>query len=486
MKFHTFLFAACLLFAACNSGDDVDFQPVKVNFSSATVPLEAGNESADITVSLSRAAETDINLLVNIIQSGVDYGNQFTTFPESSGGVIPLTIAAGQTSAHITVTKDEEVLLDGDEYIVFSLSIADASTRAEVGTSRQTRLVFGSIISGGGRMTLEGKTIGSNYTNSVYVDFSANRQTSVNRKSWTLGFYRDGGKFTVFLNGAYETAATMSAKSNIDDITLEDAENAINLNASPMSFTSEFLSPDAVDSPDGSPEGTVFGNISAIPEENRVFFVATADNKNNRGEWYKVVVYRNGVGYTVRYGRVDNSIPAFTTIIPIGNTRGDMNMPMPSGEPGYNLRFLSLETHSLVTVEPKAAQWDIMWGYNTGFTAVDMNGAEIGYRPYFMQDLIFINNLGGVEAAQVMTADIAYADYSAADIASTDFSGSRDVIGSNWRVTAGPASGVYDDRYYVIKDPAGNYYKMQAVSAGLGSPAAGERGRPVIRYELVE
>jgi hypothetical protein len=60
------------------------------------------------------------------------------------------------------------------------------------------------------------------------------------------------------------------------------------------------------------------------------------------------------------------------------------------------------------------------------------------------------------------------------------------VIGSKWRTTApGGTTGIKRDRFYVVKDPLGNVYKLKFVSMGLGADG-GERGKPVVEYKLVK
>ena len=48
----------------------------------------------------------------------------------------------------------------------------------------------------------------------------------------------------------------------------------------------------------------------------------------------------------------------------------------------------------------------------------------------------------------------------------------------------GSTGGVKTDRFFVIKDCGGNYYKLQFLSFGSGD--SGERGRPELQYELLK
>lgn len=47
-----------------------------------------------------------------------------------------------------------------------------------------------------------------------------------------------------------------------------------------------------------------------------------------------------------------------------------------------------------------------------------------------------------------------------------------------------PATGARLDRFYVIKDPNGNYYKLKCLAMGIGSDG-GTRGKPEFKFERI-
>ncbi|PZP51428.1 MAG: hypothetical protein DI598_03250 [Pseudopedobacter saltans] len=47
-----------------------------------------------------------------------------------------------------------------------------------------------------------------------------------------------------------------------------------------------------------------------------------------------------------------------------------------------------------------------------------------------------------------------------------------------------PATGSRTDRFYIIKDADGNYYKLKFLAMGVNNDG-GTRGKPVIQYELI-
>ncbi|RZK24828.1 MAG: hypothetical protein EOO43_07100, partial [Flavobacterium sp.] len=78
--------------------------------------------------------------------------------------------------------------------------------------------------SDGSTLTLNGlisTEAGSAAGNSVYVDFSSDKQTSVERDSWDLGFY-SGSDFKVILNATNGSSVIALAKTDINTVTAAD------------------------------------------------------------------------------------------------------------------------------------------------------------------------------------------------------------------------------------------------------------------------
>ncbi len=55
--------------------------------------------------------------------------------------------------------------------------------------------------------------------------------------------------------------------------------------------------------------------------------------------------------------------------------------------------------------------------------------------PYAYSDLVFTNNMNGVQVAEVMTATVSYENFNETHIAAQTFNNKRDAIGSKWRAT---------------------------------------------------
>ncbi len=311
--------------------------------------------------------------------------------------------------------------------------------------------------SDGRTLTLNGKTAESNYANIVYVDFSADKQTAVDRKSFNIGLTSDG-KFRAILNPSYQTTVTATSKTDITAVTMTDPGTSVNLNHDIM----DPLTVSLVDYWDGNITKTAFAEISATEAENKVYLLSYEGNKDKE-KWFKLKVTRNGAGYKIQYARLNE-----TTI-------KTLEVPKSSD---YNQVFVSLEKDKIVQAEPVKAAWDISWSFSTSNSGLGS--------PYWVQDFVSINNLGGTTVAVVSKKD-AYTTFAESDIAGLTFLSLKDVIGTNWRTSPdrnGAGGAVKGDLCYVIKDSAGNYYKLKFNSYITAD--GGERGKPVIEYKLVK
>lgn len=314
--------------------------------------------------------------------------------------------------------------------------------------------------SAGTTTSLNGGTGGANAENTVFFDLSTDKSTAVARKSWDLGFYT-GTNFNVVLNNTVSAGVQVTTKTDLAQVGAADTVGltlAVNhANPAPAHFA-------FFDDINGDLTKTAIPAVSATEAENKVVIL----NRGTGGgitarPWIKLRVLRNGTsGYTVQYAGISET--TFKTITV-------------SKDAAYNFKFVSFDNGAVTEVEPAKAQWDIQWGYSLFKTNF---GADV---PYNFSDLVNINYLAGVQAAEVLTSTVSYAAYAEANIATTTFNSSRWAIGSSWRATTGTV-GVRTDRFYVIKDAAGNIYKLKFNS--FTSNDGGERGKPVIEYKLVK
>jgi len=309
---------------------------------------------------------------------------------------------------------------------------------------------------------LVGSEPGSSAGNSAFIDLSADKQTTVERKSWDLGFYA-GSEFRVILNNTTSATAKVTSKTDINSVGMADTAGYRGL---AIGFDAESLS--LVDDAAGDLTKTVIPVVSATEADNKVVII----NRGTGGaiaprDWYKIRVLRSGTGYTLQYAKL-----TATTFNTLAIAKDD----------NFSFIYASFD-NGLVSVEPEKKKWDFRWSYTLGKTFYNVINSDI---PYASSDFITINYRAGVTAKEVLTSTVSYNNFVLANVAGLTFSGAFDVIGTNWR-TASPtpgASGVKTDRFYVIKDIAGNIYKLKFIS--FHGDEGGTRGKPVFEYKLVQ
>lgn len=440
-----------LLMGACKK-DDIALPDNTLAFSAATQGISSTDNFITIALNLSRATDVAIPVVVNLDASGVTYGTQFTTTPAAVNNALSLTIPAGSNSVSFTLTKTAGIFLNGNESVSFTVKSAGAPI--VLGTTTALKLSFSSITSTGSSLTLEGGEGGSAAVNSVYVDLSANAQTSVKRTAWDLGFY-SGDDFRVILNNAASASVVAVNKTDINTVSASD----ITLTDLQLGFgTGTFTIFDDVN---GDLTKTAIPQVSATGASNKVYVinrVGGSGTTSAAADLYKIRVLRASNGYTLQYAKLNET--SFKTLTIAKNTAN-------------NFSFVSFDTGA-VSVEPAKDRWDFVWTYSIYYT---------GTTPYAFSDLVFTNYLGGTQSAEVLTSTVSYDAYAEGNIASTTFTTSRNTIAANWRNTTGTI-GVKTDRFYVIKDTAGNVYKLKFIS--FTTQDGGTRGYPKIQYTLVK
>ncbi len=323
--------------------------------------------------------------------------------------------------------------------------------------------------SDGQTLTFNGGTGGANASNSAYVDMSTDKADSTKRTSWDLGFY-SGADFRVVLNNTTSAGAKVLTATDLATVGAADTMGLTLATSQTAPDPSQLAYFDAID---GTISGTVIPAISATATDNKVVVI----NRGTGGgiaarPWIKAKITRNASGgYTVQYGNITQT-SGFTSV--------DV-----AKDAEYNFKYVSFDGGSIVKVEPKKAEWDFTWSYS-----VYQTNFGSGMVPYNFSDLIAVNYLAGVQvSAKVYSTDVirnaAYTAYNKDSVNATlsSFTTDRWAIGSSWRSTQ-PATGVKTDRFYVVKDPAGNYYKLKFISMGVND--GGDRGKPVFEYKLIK
>lgn len=315
-------------------------------------------------------------------------------------------------------------------------------------------------------ITLQGNTgdlIGASAGNSVYLDLSTNKATPVLRSAWDLGFY-SGNDFRVIINNTSVAGAKVLDKYDLTQVVPQDTAGLT------LAFNPNEPMPNELalyDDIDGDLNKTVIPEIMSNDDDNPVILL----NRGTGGSiparpWIKLRVLRNGEGYTLEYAELNET---------------DFKILNITKNPDFHFQFASID-NGIVNAEPESNLWDIVWTYS-----VFKSDFGYGEVPYTFSDLIGVNYLAGVEVgemvyADVATATLAYEAFNKDSVTVHPPMAGRWTIGSNWRSTF-PATGARQDRFYLIKDADGNYYKFWALAMGSGD--GGVRGNPEFKYSLI-
>lgn len=327
--------------------------------------------------------------------------------------------------------------------------------------------------------TLKPEVGGPNQPNQVYVDLSTGELNKVNRETWDFGF-SSGTNFRVIINGSLKMAVK---KLETSDITLvQEIDSEVSVGGGTTASSNGFVdNPTGVLEGAGAGLGTAIAEISATDADNKVYLVnlgnavstekANAGSVNVDGEargWKKVRILRNGSGYKIQYADLASTTFTEKTIAKDDN---------------FNFTFFSLKDNKEVNVEPLKSKWDLNF---TVFTNYVNFGSEVTYG---YADFITTNMKGGTVVYQVLVEDgITYDAFVLTNVDQTKFEASKKdqrIIGSNWRSGGGPGTlpSIRTDRFYIVKDVAGNVYKVNFLAM---SNDAGERGNPVFEYSLLK
>jgi hypothetical protein len=354
--------------------------------------------------------------------------------------------------------------------VVFKITGATANTT--IATNNSIQVNFNETPSLGNALAPE--VGGSLQPNQVYIDLSSGVMMNSLRNSWDLGFY-SGSEFRVVLNSSINMAAKKLESTNIDDVQVVDETMIITQGSG---ITSQ------IDDPTGDfRKTTAIAEISATDSDNKVYLIylgnGIATTKPVFGKegaiggatrgWKKVRILKSGNDYKLQYADINATIHSEVII---------------SKNAAYNFTFFSLLDKKTVTVEPVKAQWDIAF---TTFTNIIPGMTN----PYFYPDFVLSNLKGGAKAYQVLITDtVTYDNFTLAKVDSAKFTADQRNIGSNWRSTSVTVNGsivsqfvLKTDRFFVVKDPAGNVYKLKFTG---GASETGERGYPKFQYAILK
>ncbi len=349
---------------------------------------------------------------------------------------------------------------------LYKTMIGACTTIAFLSCKKDTDPIL-SISTGSERIQLNGiagSEPGSVPANAVYLDFSTEKTTRVLRSSWDIGLYA-GADYKAILN---ITAVAGAKVTNKYDLSLVGAADTIGLVLNTSQFNPLPSDLAYFDNVNGDLNQTAIPAISPNASLNPVIIV----NRGTGGSiaarpWIKMRIQRTTTGYTVQYAGIQET--SFKTI---NVTKND----------AYNFQFISFD-NGVVSVEPEKLAWDLMWSYS-----MYQANFGAGLVPYNFSDMISVNYLAGVQVkekvyADATTATNAFNAFNKDSVTANPTLVGRWTIASNWRSTQ-PAIGAKQDRFYLLKDASGNFYKLKCLAMGVGTDG-GTRGKPEFKYALI-
>lgn len=329
--------------------------------------------------------------------------------------------------------------------------------------------------------TLSASVGGPNQPNQLYLDLSAGESKSVNRATWDFGF-SSSTDFRVIINGSVKMAVK---KLETSDITLPQViDIKVVAGGGETAASNGYVdNPTGVLAGAGAGVGTAIAEISVTDAENKVYLVnlgfAVSSAKPAVGGvevdgaargWKKVRILRSGNGYKIQYADLDSK--TFTEKIV-------------AKDADFNFSFFSLTSGNTVSVEPAKVKWDLNFTVFTNYLNMGNGDVTYGY-----SDFITSNSKGGTQVYQVLvSAGGSYADFTKAKVVEDSFKASltdQRMIGANWRNGGGQNGSlpsIRTDRFYVVKDAAGNYYKVKFLTM---TNDAGERGYVTLEYAILK
>lgn len=456
-----------LAFAACNSDDDNKAAQAGVAF--AVPSLNLTDNVTPIQILFSTPAASAGSVTVTYTTTAVAYGTDFSTLPAADAGKITVPFQANASSVSFSFNKLADAIEGEVKNVVFKISNVSLANATITGNT-SIQVNFNETASLGSSLAAE--VGGPTQPNQVYVDLSSGARTTVPRVSWDLGFY-SGAEFRVALNSSLKMSAKVLETTNIDEVQFPDESMLISQGQGIAS---------QIDHPAGLITQTAIAAVSDVPADNKVYLINMGSNPaatppavgadgsgsgTSRG-WKKIRVTKSGENYVIDYANIDATTHQTATV---------------TKNSAFNFTFFSIAT-GVVNVEPQKTQWDLNF---TTFT--NLVGPTT---PYYYPDFVVTNLKGGAKAYQVLnSAGVTYDAFTAANVTEASFTEDQRNIGSNWRSTSvtGPdglptsAFVLRTDRFFVIKDPAGNFYKLRFTG---GANQAGERGYPTFQYALLQ
>ena len=304
----------------------------------------------------------------------------------------------------------------------------------------------------GSMQTMEA-SMGLNYDNQVYVDFETGNQKVVPYRSYDLAFEASANGFRVYLNtGKFMFVANTGAS----EITIADSTGH------EWKTEKDNLYDDS----------TAFGFWvdAGMQSYNQVYVVDRGRTEHfGSARWRKLQLLEvTPTEYHIRFSLYNNTQVT------------DFTIPKNAD---YSLMYFSFENGGkMVDVAPKKNEWDLVF---TKYThTYDSEPVTSPYRYYLVSGAL-LNRWSDNENA-IVKKDSTYGylpfnEITSSHIGNFSYNKNAGQIGFAWKeFTFNVGYFIYDDRFYMLKDPSGYYYKIRFLDF---YDALGNKGTASFEYQ---
>jgi len=453
INFLPMLFALFLIFTGCEPEEKLE--PANISFDNPSININQEISETTVNIIFSRAVNLEGNIEVSIQNNDLVYGleNDFYTEPSAENNRLILNYEAGDNQIGFNLKAGEGLNIEEDKTIQFEIT-TDENFQSGQNSILEVQFSENFIAQTG---SLEMNVGGPDFTQQAFVDLSKLQSSSVDKNTWDLAFY-NGNDDHVTLNSPAQVMARPIDKTDLANVTAEDtvgfaSEMQIGFTATPPASA-------WVDEPNGDLSKTAIAPIASSDAGNKVYIIRRLGEGRS---WKKVKITQNGDGYTIAYADIDDA---------------DFETSEISKSESHNFIHFDLD-NGVTEYAPEKDHWDLMYGtYTEKFPLGD---ATI---PYSFNDYIILNHYSTTSAMVMIEGDTTYEDFSIQQAQNLTFNNEINAIGSNWRQGGGPnsAPAVFDDRFFIIQDSQGNYYKIKFISM---YDENNERGLTTFEFEIL-
>ncbi len=466
MKKSLFLIVSCLgILFGCAEDTPEGYTSEFISFALPSANITS--QTTIVEIVFSKPTATAGFLTLDIYETNLNYGIDYTTFPESNASKLEVGFPEGASTVSFQLNS---LISQSEEEKNVAFTITSSSNNYQITGNTSTILNFNQAVLLGGSMAPE--IGGPNQPYQVFVDLSTGEMTSIERTSWDLGFY-SGDDFRVILNSTIKMSAKSMLTTDLSIAVAPDNNMIIGQGAGNVN---------QIDFPDGDLTKTVIAEISENDENNHVYLINLGSNPgteppyigsvgtdtgSHRG-WRKIRILRDNANYKLQYAHLQDT--TYQEVIL-------------SKDALYNFSFFSFTTNSTVLVEPEKTKWDLSFSSFTNVIETTI--------AYFFADFILNNSRANALAYEVMTEEYSFTNFALSNVDPSKFDTTQTAVGASWRATATNGSQglpvsqfiVKTNIFYIIKDPNQNYYKLRMTQGVLEN---GERGHPKFIYSLLK